>query len=124
MTSTLVFEGDGRVQEYVGGYSDWLRQRAAAVQRKLEAPAPAAVATPAPAAAAKRKLSFKDQRELAELPARIEQLEAELADFDARMLEPAFYQQPAATITAANNERAVKQAALDLAYARWQELDA
>ncbi|MBL0042231.1 MAG: ATP-binding cassette domain-containing protein [Xanthomonadales bacterium] len=124
VTSTLVFEGDGRVQEYVGGYSDWLRQRAAAVQRKLEAPAPAAVATPAPAAAAKRKLSFKDQRELAELPARIEQLEAELADFDARMLEPAFYQQPAATITAANNERAVKQAALDLAYARWQELDA
>ncbi len=124
VTSTLVFEGDGRVQEYVGGYSDWLRQRAAAVQRKLEAPAPAAVATPAPAAAAKRKLSFKDQRELAELPARIEQLEAELAAFDARMLEPAFYQQPAATITAANNERAVKQAALDLAYARWQELDA
>ena len=128
VSSTLVFEGDGRVREYVGGYSDWLRQRAATDQRKADAPTAAPMPTSAPAATtatpAKRKLSFKDQRELAELPARIEQLESELAALDARMLEPGFYQQPAANITAANNERAVKQAALDVAYARWQELDA
>ena len=127
VSSTLVFEGDGRVREYVGGYSDWLRQRATTDQRKADAPTAPPMATSAPAATtaapAKRKLSFKDQRELAELPARIEQLETELAALDARMLEPAFYQQPAATITAANNERAAKQAALDVAYARWSELD-
>jgi ATP-binding cassette subfamily F protein uup len=93
-----------------------------AVQRKLEAPAPQRWHTGA-RGAAKRKLSSRTNANLPSCP-HIEQLEAELADFDARMLEPAFYQQPAATITAANNERAVKQAALDLAYARWQELDA
>lgn len=73
--------------------------------------------------APKKRLGYKEQRELAELPARIEQLETELAALDARMLEPAFYQQPAATITAANEERAAKQAALDAAYARWSALD-
>ncbi|MBK6435702.1 MAG: hypothetical protein IPF83_07460 [Rhodanobacteraceae bacterium] len=73
---------------------------------------------------AKKRLGYKEQRELAELPARIEQLEAELAALDARILEPAFYQQPASAITAANGERAAKQSLLDAAYARWQELDA
>ncbi|MBK7043352.1 MAG: ATP-binding cassette domain-containing protein [Rhodanobacteraceae bacterium] len=123
VTSTLVVEGEGRVQEYVGGYSDWLHQRAAAEVRL------AATTTVAPAIAVvenapKKRLGYKEQRELAELPARIEQLEAELAEFDARILEPAFYQQPASAITAANGERAAKQSLLDAAYARWQELDA
>jgi ATP-binding cassette subfamily F protein uup len=130
VSSTLVFEGDGRVREYVGGYSDWLRQRPAAVATttaKSAAPSASPAATP-PAAtpadsAPKKRLGYKEQRELAELPARIEQLETDLAALDARMLEPAFYQQPAATITAANNERAAMQARLDAAYARWAALD-
>ncbi|MBK6727966.1 MAG: ATP-binding cassette domain-containing protein [Xanthomonadales bacterium] len=128
VTSTLVFEGDGRVQEYIGGYNDWLRQRATADAAATKTPPtePEAARTAAPAAEppAKKRLSFKEQRELAELPARIEQLEAELAALDARMLEPTFYQQPATAITAANSERAEKQATLDAAYTRWQELDA
>ena len=127
VSSTLVFEGDGRVREYVGGYSDWLRQRRepAAMSTAPQAVTAAVASTNAPAATppANRKRSFKDQRELAELPARIEQLETALAALDARMLEPAFYQQPAAAITAANEERAAKQVALDAAYARWAELD-
>ena len=84
------------------------------------APPPPAAPTAEPPA--KKRLSFKEQRELAELPARIEQLENELATLDARLLEPAFYQQPAAAITAANGERAAKQTTLDAAYARWAEL--
>jgi ATP-binding cassette subfamily F protein uup len=130
VTSTLVFEGEGRVREYVGGYSDWLRQRPAAVATPAaKAMAQPASPTPSPTPAApadappKKRLGYKEQRELAELPARIEQLEAELAALDARMLEPSFYQQPAATITAANSERAARQATLDAAYARWAELD-
>ena len=74
VTSTLVFEGSGRVQEYVGGYSDWLRQRqasAAAQQREESArKAPRAAARPRPA-----KLGYKEARELEESPARIESLE-------------------------------------------------
>ncbi|MBI2398832.1 MAG: ATP-binding cassette domain-containing protein [Xanthomonadales bacterium] len=129
VTSTLVFEGDGRVQEYIGGYNDWLRQRAAASSAIPKTAPPEATATattttaPATEAAAKKRLSFKEQRELTELPARIEQLESELAALDARLLEPEFYQQPATAITAANAERAAKQATLDAAYARWSELD-
>ncbi len=128
VTSTLVFEGDGRVQEYVGGYSDWVRQRATIDARKSEAatstPAPAAATIAANSPAPKKKLPFKEQRELADLPKRIEQLESELAALDAAMLEPAFYQKGTDAITAANLERANKQQALDTAYARWQELDA
>ena len=130
VSSTLVFEGEGRVREYVGGYSDWLRQRPAATATApaKAAPQPASPAPPAPSAlpvdaTPKKRLGYKEQRELAELPARIEHLETELAALDARLLEPTFYQQAAATITAANNERAALQATLDAAYARWAELD-
>jgi ATP-binding cassette subfamily F protein uup len=122
VTSTLVFEGDGRVREYVGGYSDWLRQRApsSATTTAKTASTPASSVTEA---TPKKRLGYKEQRELAELPARIEQLEAELAAIDACMLEPAFYQQTAATIALANEGRATKQSILDAAYARWAELD-
>src|SRR5690606_8161214 len=105
VTSTLVMEGDGRVGEYVGGYSDWLRQRPAPAAPKAAvarpAPQPAAVATPAasPAPAGKRKLSYKDARELEQLPGRIEALEAELADLAAAMSDPAFYQQDPGMVT-------------------------
>src|SRR4249919_3040514 len=84
VTSTVVMEGEGRVGEYVGGYIDWLRQRPPAAEtpgtRKL-APAVAPRPAPAPAASApaapKRKLGFKEQRELEALPGLIESLEAE-----------------------------------------------
>jgi len=80
--STWVFEGEGRIMEYVGGYDDWLRQRPAQTAVSLPgkpAAAIASAATPAASApaAGKRKLSFKEQRELQEMPARIEALEAE-----------------------------------------------
>ncbi|WP_447730288.1 ATP-binding cassette domain-containing protein [Pseudoxanthomonas suwonensis] len=129
VTSTLVMEGDGRVGEYVGGYSDWLRQRPAPAAPKAAvarpAPQPAAVATPAasPAPAGKRKLSYKDARELEQLPGRIEALEAELADLAAAMSDPAFYQQDPGVVTAHGKRMADAQAELDAAYARWAELD-
>ncbi len=136
VTSTLVMEGDGRVGDYVGGYSDWLRQRAA-VRSGGAAPRAAAPVTPpltaapradagagVPAPAPRRKLSFKLERELEQLPLRIENLEADIARHIAAMNDPAFFQQERAAIDAHNHAIALAQAELDAAYARWEALDA
>ena len=125
VSSTLVLEGDGRIGEYVGGYSDWLRQRPAA---NASAPNPATkspAATPATTAApeAKRKLSYKDQRELEQLPTRIEQLETDIAARGEAMNEPSFFQQDGTAIVKANEALAKLQQELENAYARWAELD-
>ena len=123
VTSTLALEGDGHIGEYVGGYADWLRQRPdPATTRKSDQAKPAAPAT-APAPAQKRKRSYKDQRELEQLPARIEQLETEIAERTAAMHEPDFYQQESDTIVAANEALAALQAELEDAYARWERLE-
>jgi ATP-binding cassette subfamily F protein uup len=127
VSSTLVLEGNGQIGEYIGGYSDWLRQRPAAASAVAAAaakpgltrdePAPAAAATP------KRKLSFKDQRELDLLPARIEQLETAIAAHGEAMTTPDFFKQDSAAITKANEAVAKLQTELDTAYARWSALD-
>ncbi len=124
VSSTLVLEGEGRVGEYVGGYSDWLRQRPAApatVPAAAKAPPPAPA--PAPAPETRRKLSYKDQRELEQLPAHIEQLEADIAARGEAMNDPAFFQQDSAAIVKANEALAKLQQELETAYARWAELD-
>jgi ATP-binding cassette subfamily F protein uup len=118
-------ECEGRVGEYVGGYTDWLRQRSAdearAATSARETPKPAA-ATPA-AVPAKRKLSFKETRELESLPGLIETLERDVATLTDALSEPRFYTRDAADITAHNAKLADAQARLDAAYARWAELD-
>ncbi|WP_024890542.1 ATP-binding cassette domain-containing protein [Luteimonas huabeiensis] len=124
VTSTLVMEGDGRVGEYVGGYSDWLRQRpepAAAPPRAARATS-AAEPVPAPATQ-RRKLSYKDARELEALPARIEALEAAIAASTEAMHAPGFFQQGAEAIARHNAELAAAQAELDAAYRRWEALE-
>jgi ATP-binding cassette subfamily F protein uup len=132
VTSTLVFEGDGRVEEYVGGYDDWLRQRAAATAARVGA-ARASVrslagagpdASPAgPAPRPRQKLSYKERRELDDLPSRIEALEAERAGLDARLADAGFYLEPASTIAAAVERTETLRAELDAVYRRWGELD-
>ncbi|MFT3791666.1 MAG: ATP-binding cassette domain-containing protein [Rudaea sp.] len=136
VTSTLVLEGGGRVGEYVGGFSDWLRQRptnaVARHSRKDGNPAfvsenkdqePDSRLRGNDEPKQKRKLSYKDTRELEQLPARIETLEADIAARTAAMNDPAFFKQDSATILAANGELAKLQAELDEAYARWQTLE-
>ncbi len=129
VTGTLVMEGDGRVGEYVGGYSDWLRQRApvpvqtgAAKLTAIVAPPAAAPAVVAPAPA-KRKLGFKEQRELEALPALIEGLEADVARATEAMTSPEHYRQDAAAIQAAGLALAGMQSRLEQAYQRWHELE-
>ncbi|HEY4555180.1 MAG TPA: ATP-binding cassette domain-containing protein, partial [Lysobacter sp.] len=128
VTSTLVMEGGGRVGEYVGGYTDWLRQRpvesvpAAVATARSAAPPPDAAPAAAPAAP-KRKLGFKEARELEQLPGRIEALEAQIEAMTAAMNEPAFYRRDAGEITAHGAALSAAQADLDAAYRRWGELD-
>jgi ABC transport system ATP-binding/permease protein len=123
VSSTLVLEGEGQVGEYIGGYSDWLRQRPGARRAQAEKAAAAAPAVAMEPAKAKRKLSYKDARELEQLPLRIEQLEADIAAKTAAMNDPGFYQQDNAAIVRANDALSAVQAELDAAYARWSELD-
>jgi ATP-binding cassette subfamily F protein uup len=135
VTSTLVFEGEGRVREYVGGYQDWLRQggspkllgvgetkpaKTEASARAEAVPAQESAAAPA----AKKKLSYKLQRELDAIPGQIDALEAQLAEVQAQIADPAFYQQ-APAITGAALERLQRlQEELDQLLERWAELEA
>ena len=132
VTSSLVMEGNGRVGDYVGGYTDWLRQRP--IAQRIAAAAGSAPrltpqAAPNPQAAAlaaepaRRKLSYKEQRELADLPVRIEVLDTEIATLTAQIQDPAFYRQPAEAVTAANARLSALQSELEQAYARWQSLE-
>ena len=127
VTSTLAFEGEGQVNEYVGGYDDWLRQR------KIEAE-PAKEKKEKPRReepdSGKRKLSYNELRqreiwkqELADLPARIEILEQEQADLHQKMADPAFYQQNAENITRAKNRLDEIETELAQVYERWEELE-
>jgi ATP-binding cassette subfamily F protein uup len=122
VTSTLVLEGDGRVGEYVGGYSDWLRKRPGSRESTIE-PRDTQPNAPQKRAPTARKLTYKDARELELLPARLEALEAEIAARTQAMHDPAFFKQDSAAVTAANQALAALQAELDTAYARWQELE-
>jgi len=126
VTSTLVFEGDGKFTEYAGGYDDWERY-----QRQIpEAPAQPqrrsasqSIPRPSKAADGPRKLTYKEQRELTSLPERIEALEKEQADLHAHMNEGNFYRQPTSTITATLERLESLKQELDASYQRWQELE-
>ncbi len=134
VTSTMVMEGEGRVGEYVGGYTDWLRQRprqasvsaaaAGGTERNTPAASPGGSASPAPAAPSpRRKLSYKDARELEQLPARIESLEARLSELTSAMSDPAFFQGEPGAVAGHTAQLGAVQAELDAAYARWGELE-
>ena len=124
VTSTIVFEGEGNLQEYVGGYDDWLRQRQLPVgppktdiqreekQRKERPPKE------------KRKLSFNEVRELDALPKRIETLEEEKERLVATLNSPEFYaSRDMEKINSANERLATLEKELDVAYHRWDELE-
>ncbi|MBT8082749.1 MAG: ATP-binding cassette domain-containing protein [Gammaproteobacteria bacterium] len=125
VTSTVVFEDDGRVQEYVGGYSDWLRRghglavkdnpgekerrrRAAAERRKSRKPT---------------KLSYKDQRELDALPAEIEQIETDIETMQQELAAPGFYELEAELVQQKLHELGETESLLERRIERWSELE-
>ncbi len=122
VTSTLVFEGGGRIGEYVGGYSDWLRQRP--VPSREESAPVRETKTKRERSERPRKRSYKEQRELDALPGRIEQLETELADVQQQLADPAVYERLGAEGLAGLGERLNDlEAELEAAYERWAELE-
>ena len=134
VTRSLVFEGEGRVAEVVGGYEDWVRERgreavaglspvtgAAPAVRPAPSPAPAPTPTPGPRAAV---LSSEEKRELDRLPRRIEKLEAEQQQFGEAMSRPEFFSQPPDKIAEVQRRLSAVEAELATAYARWEALEA
>jgi ABC transport system ATP-binding/permease protein len=141
ITSTLVFEGEGRIGEYVGGYEDWRRQSASGVESREAgvgkdivgranaggtvsgAPDSRSAGPWKGAPPAKRKLSYREQRELESLPARIEALEAEQVRLGAEVSSPDFYRKPASDIHAAMARLEALPAEVEALLRRWDELD-
>jgi ABC transport system ATP-binding/permease protein len=120
VTSTLVFEGAAVVNEYVGGYGDWLRQRKTPATQPSAAPEPskASSALPKP-----RRPSFNDQRELAAMPDKIQRLEAEQLQLQAEIADPALFRGNDERGALALQRLAVLAAELERAYARWDALE-
>jgi len=125
VTSTIVFEENGRIQEYVGGYSDWVQRgrqlavtdspyeaeerKRRAAERRRQRPA--------------TKLSYKDQRELDALPAEIEALEAAISDLQQAVAGPDFYAQDGDTVRETLDRLAQAEAELERRIDRWGELE-
>lgn len=125
VTSTIVFEKDGKIQEYVGGYTDWLRQG----HQLAENDSPSDVAERKQAAAELRrqlpptKLSYKEQRELDRLPAEIDAIEASIADLQVLIAAPDFYSQDHGIVQDKLTELANAETLLEQRVERWSELE-
>jgi ATP-binding cassette subfamily F protein uup len=122
VTSTLVLGGDGSVQEFVGGYDDWLQQAAgeAAASQVVDR---AAQEKPRPQKERPRKLSFKEERELEALPERIAGLEEEQMQLHNRLSDPEFYKNAGTEAALINTRLAALETELVTTYQRWEELE-
>ena len=121
VSSTIAFEGDGKVMEYIGGYDDWLRQRKAKpTERKLEQKSPELVKKPEPKA---RKLSYNLQRELDQLPQKIDALEQQIASLTTQMSDSNFYQEAPDLVSQTGQQLKDLQSELDTCFVRWEELE-
>jgi len=120
VTSTLIFEGDGKIEEYIGGYQDWVRQKKL-VEAKPQAKQAASKAPEKKAASG--KLTYQEQKELQELPKKIEKLEADHAEWQTKMGQPDFYQQDAKVVQEQLEKYTTLAAELAATYKRWELLE-
>lgn len=126
VTGTFAMEGHGKVKEYAGGYDDWLRQRPVveAPTKTLTEPKALKEKSPRPAElGAKKKLTYKEQRELESLTQQIEAMEQQQARLHEQMADPAFYKQPADKIAATAAQAQQIDQQLKSAYTRWEQLE-
>ena len=128
VTSVLVFEEDGAIEEYIGGYSDWARRgKQLKIADTQDHPSGHIVdhtdAEQARQKSGSKKLSYKLQRELDMLPEQIEKLEAEIAQLEEQTADPDFYNQSYTDTQPVLDVLAEKQSALDMAAERWVELE-
>ena len=130
VTSTLAIDANGTVAEYAGGYDDWLKQRGEGVSPGSGA-TPFPREKPRPTREAPRRLSFKERRELSELPGRIRDAETEVATLEAErdelhraMADRAFYRQDGARVSQGRVRLETVQTGIEEAYHRWESLEA
>jgi ABC transport system ATP-binding/permease protein len=124
VTQTLVFEGNGVVKEYAGGYDDWLMQRRLTEVSQSATPKRTVTRSAAINSAKPRCLSYKEQRELEQLPGQIEEWEAEQEAIHQSMSVPGYYQQDSAAIARTTQQLEELHQRLAVAYERWEVLDA
>ena len=126
VTSTLVFEGGGRITEYTGGYEDWIRQRAALPVSVQPAAKPAEKVAPALPAHVEKGPKFlkREQRELEELPDLIEKMEAEVSALNERMWDRGLYEKEPGKLPLLKTELAVLEERIRNGYTRWEQLEA
>jgi ATP-binding cassette subfamily F protein uup len=128
VTQTIAHEGEGRWKEYVGGYADWQRMRAATSLASLPAARPAAEGRTPPLApeppAARTKLTYKETRDLDELPERIEALESEQRALAAQLADPDVYRDDPGGVRTLHARFAAIEGELEAAFARWEALEA
>jgi ATP-binding cassette subfamily F protein uup len=123
VTSTIVLEGDGRLQEYVGGYDDWVRQRDADPGKPKTVPRDKTVKQEK-RPREKNKLSFKETRELEELPQKIHVLEIQKTELIGILNSPGFYKNNnPSQVQTVNKQLEALDAQLAKAYLRWDELE-
>jgi ATP-binding cassette subfamily F protein uup len=122
VTSTLIFEGDGKIEEYIGGYQNWLQQRKVQEPEKTVV-AKVEVKKSVTAVDTRKKLSYKEQKMLVDLPKQIEKWEGEQVELQNLVASPEFYRGDADKI--AETLKKVKQLEVDLAeaYKAWEELE-
>jgi ATP-binding cassette subfamily F protein uup len=125
VTSTLILNGEGQVTELVGGYTDWRQTQAEANSTQQTAPQPKKTAPPRQKTPsdAPRKLSYRKQRELEQLPGKIEALEAEQEQLNARVADPAFYQGDHTEVSRVVARLKTLETELAQVYQRWVELE-
>ncbi|MDD2915353.1 MAG: ATP-binding cassette domain-containing protein [Gallionella sp.] len=127
VTQVIAFEGDGKLIEYVGGYEDWVRvkkyQATAASAKPPVSTPPRAVAAPLEKAKAVNKLNFKEQRELDELPKRVEALEREQSDIAAHLADGTIYRNDAKRAKQLQTRSEEIEAEVTAAMGRWEELE-
>ena len=125
VTSTVVFEVDGNIREYVGGYSDWLRQGRPLAE--VDGPRPAREMRESGNRQNERrsptKLSYREQRELQDLPGRIDKLEQELTLLESTIATPGFYSRANDEVQETLRLLGEKQSLIDIAIERWSELE-
>ena len=123
VTSTLAFEGDGQVREYVGGYEDWTRQRAARAMDEPSRKRGAKRSRGGDREPRPRKLTYAERLELEGLPERIEELERQRDAQQQEMADPAFYRRDKQAITGAMAAFERLEAEIGEVYRRWEELE-
>ncbi len=124
VTSSLVFEGDGRVAEYVGGYDDWLSQRPVApADSPTSRDNSSAEDRSRPSRERPRKLTFKERQEIEGLPRRIDGLEAEIATLHQQLADPDLYRHRGEQVAGMQQRLAAVEEELERTFARWEELD-